>query len=393
MLQTEYVRNLRYNYERLLLDQTPEEKRYQYCILSRGGIKGLLPCSLRYINGLAYLYYDISSKQSIVQLFGNKFITRDWLRDFMWSFQQIQQELDRFLLDGHNIIWYPEQVFQDLDSCVFSFMYVPYHERENGLMELVDFWVEHIDYEDETLVEFVYHVHDQLEKSGETYLQSQIFKDAEVLEQRLIGAPDEPAAERSGEQIPVESIQLSASGEEKKGIFSIFEGKKRKNKEARESYRQAMQEAMSGRLVADETSYGYSEVINGDSMQRRQEMGGTECDHQEDEYGRTIYIETRVDPAAVIHYLYSPEGKLLASLETSSLSIGKKKGEADLVLNDLSVSRLHARIVKEGSEIYLEDLNSTNGTFKNGLRLNPYERRKLETEDEIKCGNVTLVFR
>ena len=65
----------------------------------------------------------------------------------------------------------------------------------------------------------------------------------------------------------------------------------------------------------------------------------------------------------------------------------------DLVLEDLSVSRMHARIIKQGADVYLEDLNSTNGTFKNGLRLEPYERRKLETGDEIKCGNVTLIFR
>ena len=69
MLNTEYVRNLNCNYERILLDKKPEEKRYQYCILNRGGIKGLLPCSLLYINGVAYLYYDISSKQNVTQLY------------------------------------------------------------------------------------------------------------------------------------------------------------------------------------------------------------------------------------------------------------------------------------------------------------------------------------
>lgn len=38
-------------------------------MISRGGIKGLLPCSLRYIDGNAYLYYDITSRQNIAQLF------------------------------------------------------------------------------------------------------------------------------------------------------------------------------------------------------------------------------------------------------------------------------------------------------------------------------------
>lgn len=378
MLQTEYVRNLHCNYERLLLDQKPEDNRYQYCILNRGGIKGLLSCSLRYINGLAYLYYDISSKQSIVQLFGSKCITREWIRDFLWSYRNIQQELDRFLLDEHNIIWYPEQVFQDLDNCVFFFMYIPYYERGNGFMELVDFWVEHIDYEDETLVEFVYTVHDQLEKNGEAYLQKQIFEDAGRLEQKeeresAAVLPVKEAIEQKAQQPEAEREQPEAAREEKKGIFSIFEGKRKKNKEReiRDSLRQTMQQAMNGCNVAEETVYGY----------------------QEEEYGRTIYIEESADPAKLIHCLYSPEGKLLASLNTTSLSIGKKKEEVDLVLDDMSVSRMHARITREGTEVYLEDLNSTNGTFKNGLRLEPYEKRKLETEDEIRCGNVTVVFR
>lgn len=130
MIQTEYVRSLNCNYERMLLDKKPDEKRYQYCILSRGGIRGLLPCSLRYINGQAYLYYDISSRQNVSQLYSDRYITREWIRDFAWSLQQIQQELGRFLLDAGNILWYPEQIFQDLESNVFSFLYVPYYGGE-----------------------------------------------------------------------------------------------------------------------------------------------------------------------------------------------------------------------------------------------------------------------
>ena len=73
--------------------------------------------------------------------------------------------------------------------------------------------------------------------------------------------------------------------------------------------------------------------------------------------------------------------------------IGKKREEVDYALEDCSVSRIHARILEEDGRIYLEDLNSTNGTFKNGLRLQPYEKRKLEEGDEIKFGSVILIFR
>ena len=67
-MNVEYVRNLHSNYVRLGLSEKPEEKKYQYCIVTRGGIKGLLPCSLRYLDGGAFLYYDITSKQNLVQL-------------------------------------------------------------------------------------------------------------------------------------------------------------------------------------------------------------------------------------------------------------------------------------------------------------------------------------
>lgn len=396
MLQTEYVRNLHCNYERLLLEKKPEDTRYQYCILNRGGIKGLLPCSLRYIDGQAYLYYDISSKQSIVQLFESRAVTREWLQDFLWSYRQLQQELDRFLMEEANVIWYPEQIFLDLDKRVFYFMYIPYHKQEGSFGKLVDFWVEHIDYEDEELVEFVYRVYDQLEKKGETYLQGQIFEDAGLLEKNRVGRSipeknppeekvqensgmpeitDAPAAEQGLHKAGTECGQPVAAREEKKKLFGIFEGKKKKNREARDTYRLAMQEAMNGCAVAEEEAYTCKDK-----------------EAQED-YGRTVYVEERQNPAELTHRLYSPEGRLLASLDKEALSIGKMKEEVDLVLADVSVSRMHARIMKFGTEIYLEDLNSTNGTFKNGLRLEPYERRKLETEDEIRCGNVVMIFR
>ena len=38
-------------------------------------------------------------------------------------------------------------------------------------------------------------------------------------------------------------------------------------------------------------------------------------------------------------------------------------------------------------------MNSTNGTLKNGLRLQPYEKRKLEEGDEITFGKRILIYR
>lgn len=53
---------------------------------------------------------------------------------------------------------------------------------------------------------------------------------------------------------------------------------------------------------------------------------------------------------------------------------------------------MHARIFLKDEDYYIEDLNSTNGTFKNGVRLKPYEQKKLSKGDEIKLATKKLIF-
>lgn len=395
-MQTEFVKSLNCNYERILLEEKPEEKRYQYCMIGRGGIKGLLSCNLRYVNGQGYLYYDITSKQNVRQVYSKKNITRDWLKDFLWSLRQVRQELERFLLDAENMLLFPEQIFQDLESRVFSFLYVPYHEGKNGIKELMDFWVERIDYDDDLLVTCVYHMYEQMDQNGEVYLQAQIFEDAKVLDAVRAAEADEANAQKTEDWKAAAGAEAAGAaenrkrvsrttetggmtdderategrmgiGQPKKRFFGIFDGRK-KDREMREQYRRNVQEIMGGQAVAEDSAY-------------------------DEDYGRTIYVQEPAAERQAQRKLETSKGKLVAVLESPVMTLGKKKGEADVVLEDASVSRLHARITKEQDVHYLEDLNSTNGTFKNGLQLQPYEKRELEEGDEVKLGRVTLIFR
>lgn len=166
MLNTEYIRSLNANYERLLLGEKPEEKRYQYCMISRGGIRGLLPCSLRYIDGNAYLYYDITSRQNIAQLFDKKVITRQWLTDFLWSMRRVRMEMSRFLLEEGNIVWFPGHIYQDLEKNDFHFIYIPYCSEDTGFQDLMEYLIEHVDYQDEEMAEYLYKAYEQYETAG-----------------------------------------------------------------------------------------------------------------------------------------------------------------------------------------------------------------------------------
>ena len=69
------------------------------------------------------------------------------------------------------------------------------------------------------------------------------------------------------------------------------------------------------------------------------------------------------------------------------ISLGRKEDNT-IVLQDKFISGHHAKIFIKNREYILEDLDSTNGTFLNGKRI--YGRVKLEEEDEITLGSLTL---
>ncbi len=428
MLKTEFVRNLHCNYERILLEKQPEEGKYQYCMVSRGGIRGLLPCSLRYINNQAYLYYDISSSQNIAQIFRERKITRKWLKDFLWSMKKIKRELGRFLLNDGNLIWYPEQIYQELEKNDFSFFYIPYYEGECGFKELMDFLVDRVDYEDTPLVECVYRIYERYETLGIRYLDEQIYEDAKGLEEAAgqpagglkqetvseLWADGRPEKERKLETGTKPEAETGSKAEagirketadrlegrkegEKYGFRFLFEGRKKRQKEERMQLQRQIQEELAGYQAAN----GAKEWNQGDENDyERAAMGVCENfvyqasrqEEETEEFGKTLYIrEDEENPGPP--GLFREDGELFTCLDLCPIVIGKRKEEANCILEDPSVSRMHARISKEEDFYCLEDLNSTNGTFKNGLRMQPYEKRRLEEEDEIRVGRIKLIYR
>jgi len=60
-----------------------------------------------------------------------------------------------------------------------------------------------------------------------------------------------------------------------------------------------------------------------------------------------------------------------------------------VVLRDAKVSRQHAKIIVQGEEHVLVDLNSSNGTFVNGERI---EEHVLANNDEFQIGDTVLQF-
>ncbi|RMF82666.1 MAG: FHA domain-containing protein [Chloroflexi bacterium] len=80
---------------------------------------------------------------------------------------------------------------------------------------------------------------------------------------------------------------------------------------------------------------------------------------------------------------------------------GIKEGTIDAPYIDLSeynarklgVSRIHAIFRRHEDNIFLEDQNSANGTFLNGVRLFPQQPRVMRDRDRIHLGRLGLTVR
>lgn len=116
---------------------------------------------------------------------------------------------------------------------------------------------------------------------------------------------------------------------------------------------------------------------------------------------RHYEMERQIHPTVCLSdYREHPQGMLLYEgyekfgniiIEKESISIGQGD-EADAVIDKDTISHFHAVINQENKEYYLEDLNSTNGTYLNDEVLAYKEKRQLKINDIIQFADVKYRF-
>jgi pSer/pThr/pTyr-binding forkhead associated (FHA) protein len=75
-------------------------------------------------------------------------------------------------------------------------------------------------------------------------------------------------------------------------------------------------------------------------------------------------------------------------LDRERITVGRRAGN-DLVLDDMAASGQHAVIITIMNDSFLEDMNSTNGTFVNGNRI---KKHALRNSDQIVIGHHKLEY-
>jgi hypothetical protein len=132
----------------------------------------------------------------------------------------------------------------------------------------------------------------------------------------------------------------------------------------------------------------------GALLQRPEAIGepATATYRMNEDTGELVAVElgdaTARGPALVIRSGAGRAGESFP-VDHERMSIGRRP-EADVFLDDVTVSRDHAVLIQRGDEWYLDDCGSLNGTYVNRSRI---DSQRLADADEVQIGKYKLTFR
>lgn len=368
-MKTEYVRDFKRNYL-VICDEQVLTDNYEYKMMTKNDVSGLLRCSERMINGMGYLYYDVTSKHAFSQFYADIVISMDIIRKLFSAIERICNQMEKYLLYTDGLHLEPEYIFVNADKEEYIFLYYKNDEETGGdLKELINFLMERIDSNDLKATEAVYQMADMVMRS--CYSLDEIlrwFNDEFCREEPTadICPPLPPVRTEQINRIPKENINetKAKTKPKKKSLFGLIK-----------SY-------FKGKEEDDDDDDYYEDYSENEIFE----------EELPEEDNKTIYIPW-IENCENKLYGVGKNNKLHIDLTRVPITIGKLKGHVDIVIEDDSISRIHAKLTREGNRFFLSDMNSTNGTYRNGLRLNPNQTVPIEPGDEIALGKLKFIYR
>jgi len=91
----------------------------------------------------------------------------------------------------------------------------------------------------------------------------------------------------------------------------------------------------------------------------------------------------------VVLVMFRPDGQRRSFSVVRDMTVIGRREDCDLRIPLGDVSRKHCRLIKDGEALRVEDLGSSNGTFRNGTRV---QQSELEPGDTLQVGPVVFVL-
>ncbi|MBS6203238.1 MAG: FHA domain-containing protein [Firmicutes bacterium] len=374
-----YKRELNHSYMVLRCSGTELTERYDYRILMHNRIRRLLPCSMRQMDGEDFLYYDISSKQPLERLYEGGMLKASDLADIIREIAAVQADLGEYMLDESGLLLEEGMIFADVETKELHFAFYPGNKEAVRQYEgLADFFLGNTDHSQEQAVDLAYEFY-RMSKTDYFVLSSFL----PLLEKKLVSVKTGWEEESLAEMERLEGAALKADfGDSQDREEKEETGEKERKKAKKEGVFQRLLSFLKrekGASAETDISEEWSDMVWDSYEQQLYENGSQE----------TVYFadldkkERQIQKALCLR---AEEGNRKILLRDFPITFGKMKGRVTVVLEDHSVSRIHAQIEAAEDGMRIRDLNSRNGTCINGKKLLPNEAEPLQEGDTVSFG-------
>lgn len=141
--------------------ENKDKEDYKLPMLLQNKIPGLLTASQQAINGENRLYYEISTLESMEEIFEKKEMDYNSVCEILKGCISIYSDIEEYMLDGEQLILTPEYIFIEPESRRPHFVYYPYYSSDSreAFMRLMDYILEKLDHSDHSTVMLGYNAH------------------------------------------------------------------------------------------------------------------------------------------------------------------------------------------------------------------------------------------
>ncbi len=414
-----------------------ENSEYTYLerMLTDNTIKGQPICRKGIYQNKDMLKYDITNMKNLKREYDSRSMHFEDLSGLLYGIAEQLETGSAYLLDEELYVYDPEYMFIDMETGKLNLICIPYECEENGsenrFHKLAEFILEKIDHKEENTVSIAY----QFYRMSKEKLFSVIGFCSLIEKEAAPSVNKNPTYKRESEtlSVPGESSDPFTGYDQDSSFFeSSYSEKDKAERTSEKSARQKSFLLPGGIGIIALIVTGIYLKVGKKSPYNIQILSAVVIlylssvilgireivDKLNDKKEKEIEKDMSVRPVSVNDYWGGDERTVFFDEETQffdqterekysvewsengeerreivdkkTVVLGKKFDEVDVYVSDPTVSRRHAKLTIRSGDIYLQDLGSTNGTFVDGVRIDPGEDIKLCNNKDFLLGKVAV---
>lgn len=376
-MEIRYLRNL--SGSRMLIKQIEKGRDWEQEMLLCNPLEELLIPNPVSENGEEILWYDITGRQALDVVLDTETLDYEMLRQLCGAVVSAAERLEGLLLSPDAILLNPECIFIDNQKSRVSLCYCPGNPVALGdaFHELMQYLLKKLNHKDMEAVEAGYRLFEETAKEG--YSVTEIPKCLSTGNFRKEKVPIRQNMEMS------EIQENGDTGEEReisKGVERIKRKEERKNKGIKERLQTWLTEKKQGILK-----------YLPKKREKEKEVFVFEPEEQEEvRQSRPTVLLSEISrkPQGILKYEGNGECRDMKIGQTPYI-IGNDEACDGRIESD-TVSRRHAKITKTEDIYFIEDLNSSNGTYVGGELLNCRVKMSLQCNETVVFADEKFRF-